>query len=331
MKAAVFYGEKDIRIEKIKDPQPQPGEVLLRPRYCGICGSDLHAWVHGMYGQGVVIGHEFSAEVVDGTNTHWSPGDRVVANSVIPCKTCTYCHEGKYSLCDDMDLPGITVNGGLAELVVLPGDSLVPIPDSVGLKEAALTEPVSVVLHGFNFIEVKPGQNVLVLGAGPIGLLAAQIAKLKGAFVVVSEPNLYRRTLAGKTAHAIDPTTTIVSLELEKMTGTPADIVIECTGVASAASETFTLVKKGGTVLVLGLSDEPVDADFMTALLNELTYYFSYCGYAEFSAALQLIENGSVDVSSLISAVIPLEDVIERGVKELMNPGTDNIKILVRL
>jgi threonine dehydrogenase-like Zn-dependent dehydrogenase len=101
--------------------------------------------------------------------------------------------------------------------------------------------------------------------------------------------------------------------------------------VASAASETFTLVKKGGTVLVLGLSDEPVDADFMTALLNELTYQFSYCGYAEFSAALQLIENGSVDVSSLISTVIPLEDVIECGVKELMNPGTENIKILVRL
>lgn len=332
MKAAVFHGEKDIRIEQIKDPQPQNGEVLLRPRYCGICGSDLHAWVHGMYGQGVVLGHEFSAEVVDGTNTHWNPGDRVVANSIIPCKTCAYCHEGRYSLCDDMDMPGITMNGGLAELVVLPGDSLVPIPDSVGLKEAALTEPLSVVLHGFNLIDVKPGQTVLVLGAGPIGLLAAQVARLKGAsFVAVSEPNSYRRTIAGKTAHVIDPHTTVVSLEFEKMTGEPADVVIECTGVASAASETFTLVKKGGTVLVLGLSDEPVDADFMTALLNELTFQFSYCGYEEFFTALPLIKNNTVDVSSLISNVISLDDVIEHGFKELMNPDSENVKILVSL
>ena len=331
MKAAVFHGEKDIRVEEVKDPQPQPGEVLLRPRYCGICGSDLHAWVHGMYGQNVVIGHEFSAEVINGTNTHWNPGDRVVANSIIPCKTCTYCEEGKYSLCDDMEMPGITVNGGLAELVVLPGDSLVPIPDSVGLKEAALTEPLSVVLHGFNLIDVTPGQTVLVLGAGPIGLLAAQVATLKASFVAVSEPNLYRRTIAGKTAHTIDPDTSIVSLELEKMTGEPADIVVECTGVASAASETFTLVKKGGCVLVLGLSDEPVEADFMTALLNELTFQFSYCGYEEFFTALPLIETNTIDVSSLISTVISLEDVIEHGFKALMNPQSENVKILVRL
>ncbi|MBU7028118.1 MAG: alcohol dehydrogenase catalytic domain-containing protein [Theionarchaea archaeon] len=335
MKAAVFYGEKDIRVEDVEDPTPSEGEVLLSPRYCGICGTDLDAWNRGMYAPGVVIGHEFSAEVVEvGPDvTEWKKGDRVVANSIIPCKKCGFCRKGKYSLCDDLYMPGITVNGGLAELVVLPSDCLVSIPESVTLQEAALTEPLSVVLHGFNLINFEPGQTALVLGAGTIGLFAAQAALVNGASIVaVSEINAFRRQLAGKLGahHVIDPMKSNISFVFEEMAGQSPDCVIECTGAASAASETFSLVRKGGTVLVLGISEDPVEADFMTGVLNELTFQFSYCGHSEFPEALNLIAHNMVDARNLITKEITLDAILE-GFRELMNPDSNNVKILVKI
>lgn len=334
MKAAVFYGEKDIRIEEVQDPVPSEGEVLVRPRFCGICGSDLHAWNHGIYAQGVILGHEFSAEVIGtGTVSEWTEGDRVVAHSIIPCKKCSFCREGKYTLCDNVSMVGTTAHGGLAELAVLPADSLISVPETVTLREAALTEPLSVVLHGFNLIHCRPGQKVLVLGAGTIGLLSLQVAHLMGAtLVAVSETNGYRRNLAERLgASVINPEESTVSLEFEALTkGQPADLVIECTGVATVAAETFSLVKKGGTVLVLGIAADPVDADFFTAILNEVRYQFSYCSYSEFPAAIELIEKGVVNIGDLITKEINLEDVVEKGFKELTTPHSDNVKVLVK-
>jgi (R,R)-butanediol dehydrogenase/meso-butanediol dehydrogenase/diacetyl reductase len=337
VKAAVFHGERDIRIEDVADPCPDEGEVLLRPQYCGICGTDLDAWIHGMYAGGVVLGHEFSAEVVEcGPGVQkWQKGDRVVANSIIPCRKCLFCQKGKYSLCDNLKMPGITMNGGLAELTVIPSDFLYAIPESARMRETALTEPLAVVLHGFEQIDFNPGETAFILGAGTIGLFAAQVASLSGAaFVAVSEPNPERRDIALKLGvhHVIDPLQSNVSVEFETMTrGCVADLVIECAGAATAASETFSLAKKGGTVLVLGLSEEPVDADFMTAVLNELTFQFSYCGYSEFPTALTLIANKMIDAERLITAEIRLEDVVEKGFQELVNPDSANVKILVKI
>ena len=336
MKAAVFYGEQDIRIEEVEDPVPGPGEVLLQPFYCGICGTDLGAWNHGMYAGGVVMGHEFSAEVSDiGPGvTEWKKGDRVVANSIIPCKKCRFCHEGRYSLCDDLLMPGITMNGGFAELTVLPEDSLVPLPDSLSMKEAALTEPLSVVLHGFNLVHFRPGQTALILGAGTIGQFAVQVAHLSGAsFVAVSELNPFRRQLSKQVGahHTMNPAESNISVDFEEQCGQPPDLVVECTGVSEAASETTSLVKKGGTILVLGLTEEPVEADFMTALLNELSLQFSYCGYAEFPTAVSLIATGMVTTRDIITKEIFLEDLVEKGIHELLDPDSDNVKILVKI
>lgn len=336
MKAAVFYGEHDIRIEELEDPVPSEGEVLLSPRYCGICGSDVDAWNRGMYAEGVVIGHEFSAEIVEcGAGvSQWNPGDNVVVNSIIPCRNCRFCSEGKYSLCDSMQMPGISMNGGLAELTVMPADSLVLIPDEMSLREAALTEPLAVVLHGFRKVDVRPGDSTLILGAGTIGLFALQTALVSGAsFVAVSEPNPTRRALAGNLGahHLIDPSKSNVSIEFEENCGQAPDLVVECAGSPAAASETFSLVKKGGTILVLGISEEPVDADFFTGVLNELTFRFSYCGYTEFPAALELIAKGMIDARRLLSEEIKLEEIVEKGFQKLTTPDSDQVKILVRL
>ncbi|MGC1123268.1 MAG: alcohol dehydrogenase catalytic domain-containing protein [Candidatus Methanofastidiosia archaeon] len=337
MKAAVFYGEKDVRIEEVDDPFPGTGEVLLRPLYCGICGTDVDAWNHGMYAPGVVLGHEFSAKVVEcGPGVEgWCPGDKVVANSIIPCKACSFCAQGRYSLCDNVKMPGITVNGGLAELVTLPADSLLQVPDSAAVREAALTEPLAVVLHGFNLIRGRweLGHKTLVTGAGTLGLLAMQVAVAAGAsFVAVSEPNSTRRDIAAELGAdmVIDPVRSNVWVEFGEKAGHLPDLVVECSGSPQAATETFSLARKGGTVLILGISEEPVEADFMTAVLNELTFQFSYCGYSEFPTALAMIERKIILVNDLITE-IALEDTVEKGFKGLTNPQSEAVKLLVKI
>ncbi|MBU7019927.1 MAG: alcohol dehydrogenase catalytic domain-containing protein [Theionarchaea archaeon] len=337
MKAAVFYGKKDVRVEDVDDPSPGPGEVLLRPLYCGICGTDVDAWNRGMYAPGVVLGHEVSARVVEcGPEVEgWHPGDMVVANSVIPCGACSFCAEGKYSLCDNVKMPGITVNGGLAELLTLPADSVLQIPDSIAAREAALTEPLAVVLHGFSLIRSRweVGHKALVTGAGTLGLLAMQVVLAVGSsFVAVSEPNSARRGIATKLGAdlVIDPSGSNVWVEFSEKAGRLPDLVVECSGSPHAAAETFSLARKGGTVLILGISEEPVEADFMTAVLNELTFQYSYCGYSEFSTALTLLEKKMIRVGDLITE-IALEDVVEKGFRILTNPQSEVVKLLVKI
>jgi (R,R)-butanediol dehydrogenase/meso-butanediol dehydrogenase/diacetyl reductase len=334
VKAAVYHGEYDIKIEDVPDPVPNSEEVLLKPVYCGICGSDIDAWKRGMYAPGVIIGHEFSAQVVEcGSGVEKvKKGDYVVGKSVIPCYTCDFCKNERYSLCDTMEMPGITVNGALAEFCVLPADSVVIIPENIALDEAALAEPMSVVLHGFNKIQYTP-KDTVILGAGTIGLCALQIALQESSFVGVSEPNEFRRNKAHQLgAHTIiDPEESNVSLSFEEVAGHPPEYVIECSGSSIAASDAISIVRKGGTILFLGISEDPVEADFMTAVLNELTMKFSYCSYSEISTALSLMAAKKIDVSPIITKKISLENVVEKGFKELTTPDTDHIKILVKL
>ncbi|MFX0090143.1 MAG: zinc-binding dehydrogenase [Candidatus Hodarchaeota archaeon] len=333
MKAAVFYGIGDIRIKEITRPTPGPDEVLIRPHFCGICGTDLSAWKYGTYGSGVILGHEFSGEIVEiGSEVDlWNIGDRVVPNTIIPCKKCTFCLEGKFALCDEgLEMPGITINGGLAEWVALPAESLHSIPENVGWQEAALVEPLAVVLHSFNLISFKAGWSVLILGAGPIGLLAAKIALISGASsIAISEPNEFRRNLAANldSIKINNPSQTSILSDFEE----PFDLVIECTGIASVVAESFSLVKKGGTILVLGISEDSVEADFMSAILNEITIKFSYCGFSEFPAAIKLLSSKIIDVNDLITKTIKLEDVVQEGFQELMKSNTKHVKILVEI
>ncbi len=337
MKAAVYNGIEDITIEEMDDPTLSENDVLLKPLYCGICGSDLTAWKIGTYESGVVIGHEFSAEVLDvGPNVkNFQRGDIVVSKSIIPCFSCAFCQEGSYVLCNDIKMPGITLNGGCAELTVLPEAALVKIPKQLDSTEAALLEPLSVVLHGFDKINIPVGADVLILGAGPIGLLAMQVAKLSGTrFVCVSEPNPHRREIVEKIGNylVIDPNKGDISMEMERKLGiSSAEIVIDTTGVADVVAEALSLLKKGGTLLSLGIPPDIVEGDFMSLVLNELTIKGSYCSFSEYERAINLLVSKKISVKEIITKTIPLEKTIEQGIKELLQPQTPQAKILVKI
>jgi (R,R)-butanediol dehydrogenase/meso-butanediol dehydrogenase/diacetyl reductase len=337
LKAAVYEGADDIQVKEVPEPEIGPSDVLVRPKYVGICGTDLSAWEYGMYEGGLIMGHEFSGEVVDmGEDvSKWKKGDRVVPNSLIPCGKCSFCSKSRHSLCEDMQMVGISMDGGLAELVGLPEVVLHRLPDSMDYKTGVFVEPLSIAIRGFNRTSFETGETVLVLGTGPIGLLSIQLAQLKGASAIyASEVKPARLEMAERCGieAAINARKESVALRIESFTeGLGVDLVVECTGAPGPTAEAFQLVKRGGTILVLGISEEPVEADFMTGVLNELNVQFSYLGYAEFPEAIELLENKRIDPTPFVTKIVPLERVVEDGFEALTHPESKEVKVLVEI
>ena len=337
MKAAVFRGAGEVDVVEVPVPEVGPEQVLVQVHYCGICGSDLEAFHTGMYEPGMIIGHEFSGKIslVGDRVRGWSQGDQVTTNDAILCGQCSPCRRGEPTLCDDLLIPGITLDGGMAEYVVLPQDALHRLPDGVSMRQGALVEPLAVALHGVRRSALGSGDRALVMGAGPIGLLTLQCARLAEAReVYVSEVNPTHASLAAKLgADAVfDPAQDNLAVELGSRTGGEGPAVIYvCTGDSAAFENAVTLVAKGGQILVLGLAVEPIAGDFFTLVLHELDIRGSYLGYEEFPAALDYIALGQVDVESIISHEIGLEDVVGQGFEVLERAGSGAVKVLVKL
>ncbi|MFX1538821.1 MAG: zinc-binding dehydrogenase [Promethearchaeota archaeon] len=247
MRAAVFQDNKVI-VKEVPDPKIGSYDVLIQPKYCGISTNDLGLYQSGN-GEEIILGHEFSGEIIKVGKkvTGWKIGDRVVPSSVIPCNRCRYCQQGRHNLCNSKLIPGITINGGFANFVVLPQTALYKIPKDVDYEEAAVVEPLTTVLHGYKRIrEPILGSNVLIQGSGAIGLFSVQIGKLQGANLVgVSERNKTRRNLAVSLGadFAIDPSLEDVEKKIKYHTsGKGVDTVVECTGAPDAISESFSSI-----------------------------------------------------------------------------------------
>lgn len=337
MLAAVFRGAGRIELAELADPVPGAGEVLLRVKACGICGSDVGAYKTGMYEPGIVIGHEIVAEVMEvGPEVEgWAPGDRVTVNGVIPCGRCYFCRHGRPSLCEEVLMPGVNMNGGMATHMKAPAKGLHRLPDSVDDLTGCLVDPLSNVLHGIRRSRFRPGDRALVLGGGPIGLLTVQCLKLAGARAVyLSEPSPTRRR-AGEFAGAdavFDPLAENLYLRIDELTGGEGvDFVFECAGAPATLREAPMLVRKGGQVVVLGICEEPVESDFMTVVLNEVEIVGSYCGPEEYPAAITYLARGQVNPRAIISHVIPLEELVPKGFEALAAPAPEPVKVVVEM
>jgi len=336
MKAAVFHGKEDIRIETRPVPEPGPDEVLLRVRFCGICGSDLEAYKYGLYQPGLIIGHELAGEIVAlGDDVRgWELGQRVTSNDIIPCRECGYCRSGRVSLCDAVTMPGVTCDGAYADYVAVPARALFSLPDGVSDEEAAVTDPSSNALHAVKRSGLKLGDRALVIGAGPIGLLTIQAALLAGASkVIAAEMNPARAELAREmgATEVVDPLVDNLDLRVADFTDDRgADVVFCASGNPDAMGSTFTLVRKGGVVVPIGICEQAVQADFLSLVMNELEYRGTYASYDEYGLALELMAQKRWRVEPLISAVIPLGQIVEEGFETLTRPDTTAAKILVR-
>ena len=247
MKAAVFRGAGEIEIADIPVPEPGPGDVLVQVHYCGVCGSDIEAYQTGMYEPGLVIGHEFAGEIVALGHgvTGWALGDRVTADNVLPCGQCAFCREGRPILCQQVLSPGVTMDGGMAEYVRLPVQVLHRLPADVSMRQGALVEPLSIALYGVSSSALRVGDQALVLGAGPIGLLTLQCALLAGARrVLVAEVNPTRAALAIRLGAdgVFHPLKEDLAVELPAYTGGRGpEVVFVCTPAPAAYHDARSL------------------------------------------------------------------------------------------
>lgn len=321
MLGCVIHGQGDLRVEELPEPVPGPGQALVAVRYGGVCGSDLHYWRHGGVGdfrlrEPMLLGHEVVGTVVgygDGASGPLA-GTAVAVHPATPCDRCPECADGRRNVCRDTRYLGSAarfphVQGGFAARVVVPADQVRPLPAGLGLRRAALAEPLSVALHAVRRAGEVTGRHVLVTGAGPIGCLVVAAAKAAGAGSV-TVTDLLPVALEYARAAGAD---TVVRADDPGDAGWPreVDVAIEASGVAAGLDTCLRLVRRGGVVVQLGMLP-PGNAPFAGNLVvsREIELRGAFRFDTEFDAALELLAaEGSFD--GLVSAVVPVREAAE--------------------
>ena len=322
MKAVVVHAAKDLRLEERATPEPAKGEVLIRMEAGGICGSDLHYFNHGGIGtirlkQPMILGHEVSGRIaaLGSGVTGLEVGQLVAVSPSRPCQDCRYCHEGAQNHCLNMRFYGSAmpfphIQGAFQQWIVADAAQCA-VADGLTAGEAAMAEPLSVVLHAAKMAGPLTGKRVLVTGCGPIGLLAILVARAAGAGEIVATDITdftleMARKIGADTVHN-------VSGDADALNQYAADkghfdVLFECTGVAPVVASTIPALRPRATMVQLGLGGDmtlPIQA--MTA--KELTLRGSFRFHAEFFEAVHLMRHGRLDVKPLITATLPLEQV----------------------
>lgn len=323
MKAAVFYGKEDLRVEELAMPEiSSPDDVLVKIHACGICGTDMHIF-DGDEGAAptppkTVLGHEFAGEVVAvGTGViAVQAGDKVCIDPNQLCGHCDYCRGGIGHFCESMVGIGTTVNGGFAEYCVVPQSQVYKFGGNTTYLQAAMTEPVACCLHGMDMCDITAGATVAVIGGGMIGLLMLQLARLSGAAkLIMIEPIAEKRTIAEKLGAdiTINPIEENVSDILKKHGITRINTVIECVGKPATMEQAIEIAGKKSTVMLFGLTkpNDEISVKPFEIFKKEITLKASYINPYTQQRALSLIESGKIDVSSMIYKTIPVSELPE--------------------
>jgi (R,R)-butanediol dehydrogenase/meso-butanediol dehydrogenase/diacetyl reductase len=351
MRAALFYAAKDIRIEDIDEPSEDLGshQVLVEPRWTGICGTDLHEYLagpivtpateHALTGATLpqVLGHEFSADVVavGEAVTNVAAGDRVSIMPLAYCRECAFCVRGLNQLCTRMGCVGLSwPGGGFSARVVVDDYQAWRLPDALSYEQGAMIEPAAVAAYGVARGGVVPGDRVLVSGAGPIGALTVLAAYAAGAGeVFLSEPNAKRAAWAATldTAGVLDPTSSdVVEWLRDRTDGLGVDVAIECSGSEPGLRAAIGAVRTRGTVAQVGLHVKDAAIDPMRLSEREITLVGTWAyNVHEWPRYMAQVASGAFPVEKVVTDQIGLDDVVTKGFDVLTDPSGDQIKILV--
>lgn len=328
MKVSRLYGIRDIRVEESPIPEPGPDEVLLKIASVGTCGSDVHYYLEGGIGDQVVtdpitMGHEFSARVVElGENVAASGagpeiGQLVAVEPAIPCGVCESCRHGHPNLCPDVRFCGTPpIDGVFAEYAVMPAENCFVLPEGFTPDEGALLEPLGIGIHTVDLAHLKAGQTVAVLGAGPVGLLTAAMARVAGAAeVYMTEPLPFRREFALEyCADAVfDPThEDVVAAVMEATGGRGVDVAFEAAGAADTPDQAARVARPGGKVVVVGIPSD--DKMLMTAgqvRRKGLTIKLVRRMKHTYPRAIRMVQIGMIDILPLATHHFPLDRIQE--------------------
>jgi len=328
MKAAVIEKPGEIVVKDVPVPGVADNELLIEVKASGICGTDIHIFRGEYLGTYPVIpGHEFSGIVksVGSRVTRFAPGDHVAVEPNISCDNCPACLSNRQNFCEHWNGVGVTLPGGMAELVAVPEKAAFNI-GTLRFAAGAFVEPLSCVLHGVQRTGFSLADKVLILGAGPIGILLLKAILLEGASAITSvDKNASRLELARLSGAAC------VESSFESLPEDGFDVVVDATGVPAVMEKTLGFARSGGRILLFGVPPRTskVSFDAFTVFRKGLTILSSYTSVRNSIQAVRLLESGKIDVSSLVSHEVPLSD-FRHGI-ELIEQGKEGaLKVLVR-
>jgi L-iditol 2-dehydrogenase len=337
MRVAMYYNNKDVRIEEMEIPRIGPDELLVKVWASGICGSDVLEW-YRLAKAPLVLGHEIAGEIlqVGASVQGWKQGDRVFVSHHVPCNMCRYCASGHQSVCDTLARTNFDP-GGFAEYLRVPAinvrNGVYALPDSMSYEEAVFIEPLACVFRGQHHAGWIPGRRVLVIGSGIAGIMHVMLAKASGASRVVAvdiNPKRLEAAIKFGADCALVAGTDLIDRYKEVNEGRLAELVIVCTGAVPALQQAFHAVDRGGTILFFAPTDPgaSVELPFNDLWRQEVTMTSSYAGSPrDILAAIELIASKRIGVEEMITHRLPLEKTAE-GFR-LVAEATDSMKVVI--
>ncbi len=334
MKASIYLGNKSFSTTNSQPRTPEANEVRLDIAYCGICGTDIHIY-QGHMDQRVktphIIGHELSATIAEvGKEVKgFNAGDVVTIRPLQPGPSVP-SDKGYSHISSNLRVIGVDLPGGMQSSLTVPADILHRIPDQLSLRHGAMIEPLAVACHDVRLADVKAGEVVVVIGGGPIGLLIALVARVKGAKVILSEINSYRLQLAANLGfETVNPAEGDLTAMIRNLTGEYlADVVFEVSGARSAVEIMTTVANKRGRIVIVAIHPKPQPVDLLQIFLSELKILGVRVYEAEdFEEAISLAANGQIPLDEMISGVAALEDL--QSIFENIESSPQGMKYLI--
>ena len=317
MKAVKMNIPNEIGIETVPSAaRKNASEVLIKVKSLGICGSDIGAFkgTNPLVSYPRIIGHEIGGEVLEiGENTKGiKVGDKVIIEPYIPCNQCYPCSLGRTNCCETLKVLGVHIDGGMQEYVAHHIDLVSKVPEEIEWKHVAMIEPLTIALHANHRPKVKAGEHVLIIGAGAIGLLAAQVAISYGAFPIVMDLVEERLELARSLCvqHTVNPVKDQAAEKIKKITnGRMAEVVIEASGSKAAIQSLFDYVAYAGRIALVGWPNSEIPLNTAMITKKELDIVGSRTSAGEFAEAIELIKDKKVVVDPLISKIVTLDEI----------------------
>ncbi len=337
MKTFLLYGSKDIRLSEKSIPNLGADQVLVQPKFTGICGSDVHYFRHGYCGnfvpkQPFALGHEFSGIIHSvGENVQYlKVGDEVAVDPSMPCRNCKHCHSGHYNLCLSMKYFGSAscdphIDGSMGQFVVTPAANCFVLPSGISLAQASLLEPLCVAMHAVRQAGRIAGSSILITGGGPIGQLILRVVKAFGAYnTTLSDVDEFAREFALKSGanHAVNPLD-----ENAWKSSAGFDIVFEASGVPSALANGLQVVRRGGTVVLVGTLPEQFSIPGNLIMNRELKILGSFRFANVFEDAINLLSAGIINLEGIVTDIFRFEDIPLAMEKALEKKGVMKIQI----
>jgi L-iditol 2-dehydrogenase len=323
MLVAKYYNNNDIRLEELPTPKIGPGEILVKVRASGICGTDVMEW-YRIQKAPRILGHEIAGEIIESQSDKYQPGQRVFVSHHVPCNNCKYCRAGNHTACDTLH-KGNYDPGGYSEFVRVPKINVdygvYVLPEQVSYAEGTMIEPLACGVRGLRLINIRADHTVLILGCGISGILNIQLAKLTGARVVATDINDYRLHKA-KEFGADEVLHAAQDLSLK------ADRVIICTGAYAAVEQAFRCVDKAGIILFFAIPNQDIAIPIPDFWRNELTVTSSYgAAPADLEEALALIANKTINIKDTITQTLPLTQI--QAAFKIVAEAKESLKVVL--